>query len=450
MRKENALKRDGFTLIEVMIAMAVLAFGLLTLAVMQLQALQQGGAGRHTTDAASVARSSLEQVHRLPWAALTAAEGAGWTNPNWAGSSATVNNAVLLPGGAGTSTERSYSVQWRVDDVGAAPACLRDVQVQVSWTEEDRSAPKTATLATRRYAWGDPQLLTEPRYQGAGRINAGFSLIELMVAIGGMALVVFYSLGTFTLQHQTYSIIDQVSETQQNSRAIATLLERDARNAGYMVPGEAAVCGADNSTAPDTLFLSNTDAILPADQLPATLAGRDLGASVSTAVGALAAGASRTLIVDDIVIDETPSYDLDGNGSNDSDFRVGGGAILVDTANPQQGVACGVVTGIVGTTSVSVAFQTGLSGTTSAAPDFMLIPAHVWQIVPVGGAPTEVRRDGITLAKDAEDFQIALSKTTIRPTDRSMQANSGASRALPTTRPSSMAATCARCAPTWC
>lgn len=147
--------RGGFTLIEVMISLAVLAFGLLTLAVMQLQAIRQGGAGRHTSDAAAIARSNLEQVHRLPWTALTTVEGGGWSNPNWAGASTTVTNDVVAPGGGGTATERSYTVQWRVDDVGAAPVCLRDVQVQVSWTEEDRPTPKTVTLATRRYNWGD-------------------------------------------------------------------------------------------------------------------------------------------------------------------------------------------------------------------------------------------------------------------------------------------------------
>ncbi len=46
----------GFTLLEAMIALAVLATGLMTLAVMQLQALSQGSAGRHTTDAAAVTR----------------------------------------------------------------------------------------------------------------------------------------------------------------------------------------------------------------------------------------------------------------------------------------------------------------------------------------------------------------------------------------------------------
>jgi prepilin-type N-terminal cleavage/methylation domain-containing protein len=149
-------RSGGFTLLEVLIALTVLGFGLLTLAIMQLEAMQQGSAGRHTSDAASVGRSYLEQVHRLPWAVLTTAQVIGtWTAPAWAGLPNSTTS-VDTPAGGGVAVERNYTVLWRVTDVGVAPTCLRDVELQVSWTEEDRSTPKTATLATRRFNWGDP------------------------------------------------------------------------------------------------------------------------------------------------------------------------------------------------------------------------------------------------------------------------------------------------------
>ena len=62
----------GFTLVEVMITLAILGFGLLALGAMQLVAIKQGSAGRHTSDGAAIARSHLEQAARLPWATLTA------------------------------------------------------------------------------------------------------------------------------------------------------------------------------------------------------------------------------------------------------------------------------------------------------------------------------------------------------------------------------------------
>lgn len=142
----------GFSLIEVVIAMGILAFGLLTLAIMQLHALTQGSAGRHTGDAAAVARTYLEQVHRVPWTTLTGVAGAGWSNPSWAAAPATMTTSMTSPTG-GTTVEETYGVQWRVTDV-AGNACLRDVEIQVSWSEENMSSPKQLVLATRRYDWG--------------------------------------------------------------------------------------------------------------------------------------------------------------------------------------------------------------------------------------------------------------------------------------------------------
>lgn len=144
--------RGGFSLLEVLISVAILSFGLLTVALMQVYALSQGSMGRHTGDAAAVARSYVEQINRVPWTVLTGAVGAGWQNPSWAAAPATWNNAMAAPDGA-TYTERAYAVQWRVTAV-AGTTCLRDVELRVTWNEEEMSAPKQTTLATRRYDWG--------------------------------------------------------------------------------------------------------------------------------------------------------------------------------------------------------------------------------------------------------------------------------------------------------
>jgi prepilin-type N-terminal cleavage/methylation domain-containing protein len=148
-------QRGGFTLIEVMIALGILGFGLLALAVMQIEAMGQGSKGRHSADAAAVARSHAEQVMRLPWTALSAVAGAGFSAPGWAGATASVDATVDQPGGAGAAVEHTYAVAWRVTEV-AGNACLRDVEVRVSWAEEDFAAARTLDVATRRYNWGDP------------------------------------------------------------------------------------------------------------------------------------------------------------------------------------------------------------------------------------------------------------------------------------------------------
>ena len=55
------------TLLEVMIALAVLAMGLLAMLAMQISAMRGGKYGRHTTEAAQLARDQMEYLHRLDW-----------------------------------------------------------------------------------------------------------------------------------------------------------------------------------------------------------------------------------------------------------------------------------------------------------------------------------------------------------------------------------------------
>ena len=108
--------------------------------------------------------------------------------------------------------------------------------------------------------------------------SAGFTLIEMLISVAAMGLVMLYALGTFTVNHNTYVVVDQVSEVHQNTMAMATLVERDIRNSGYLVPEQAAACGIDNTNASDVLFLSDADAIRPADELPASVAAQPIGA----------------------------------------------------------------------------------------------------------------------------------------------------------------------------
>lgn len=237
------------------------------------------------------------------------------------------------------------------------------------------------------------------------RRSAGFSLIELMVATLIMGMVIVFVLGMFTVQHQTYMVVDQVAETQQNSRAIAGLVERDIRNAGYKVHSQGAACGVDSTSAPDILFLSDAGAIAAVDTLPANLRGVELGASPSGSAPIAPGALSMTL--DDVVIDATPTYDTDGDGSDDSDFREGGGAILVDLTNPARGVACGFVTSVTAPNAVVVDFQ-NILGPAGLPPDLRLIPAISYQVTTPVGAPDRLERNGVALAKDVEDIQIAL------------------------------------------
>ena len=137
-------------------------------------------------------------------------------------------------------------------------------------------------------------------------LKEGFTLAELMVSTAILLLVLVYVMQAFAVQHKTYVVVDQVTEAQQNLRAISDLVERDVRRAGFMVPKNAAVCGYDQTAAPDTLFVSNTDAIQSVFDLESNnedLSG-DFGAPVSgTSSTWTASGSSFSLALDRLWVD---------------------------------------------------------------------------------------------------------------------------------------------------
>lgn len=232
------------------------------------------------------------------------------------------------------------------------------------------------------------------------RRRAGFSLIELLVAASLLVVVVLYATQSFTVQNRAYTVVDQVAEAQQNLRAVAALLEREVRRTAFLVPEAAAVCGVDLVSASDTIFVTDADAI------DANVVSRDdLGAGIL--LGYSGSG-TDDLSVSSTVLDGVASYDTDDNGVADSDFRVNGGAIVIDRANPDRGTACGVVQSV-GANTVRVTYVPG-AGTLGATapgstlPDLVVVPAHVYSTT--GG--TTFSRDGMPLARGVEDFQFAL------------------------------------------
>lgn len=239
------------------------------------------------------------------------------------------------------------------------------------------------------------------------RRNQGFSLIELMVSAAIVIIVMVGITRAFTTQHQTYVVVDQVTEAQQNLRAVVDLIERDVRRAGFMVPRHAAVCGWDQTTGPDTLFVSNTDVILTVFELEG--AGEDLSGGLGAPVKNVNSsswgpnsGGSFSFTLERTWADVE---DADGDGNDDVDFAVGEGVILVSSRQQDGPVACGIIDSIASKAlTVNFGSTRFVSGAAGENASVVAVPAHVYQVV--AGTPSQLRRDGRLLASDVEDFQL--------------------------------------------
>jgi prepilin-type N-terminal cleavage/methylation domain-containing protein len=115
----------GFTLVEVMIGMAIFIIGYLAVASMQIVAIRGDTSARKTTEAATLAADRLESLIVLPYENIPV------------GTSATV-------------TEGAYAVSWQVDEDTMLPN-TKTITIKVAWQhgglrEFEATYIKTANL----------------------------------------------------------------------------------------------------------------------------------------------------------------------------------------------------------------------------------------------------------------------------------------------------------------
>lgn len=244
--------------------------------------------------------------------------------------------------------------------------------------------------------------------------RGGFTLIELMLAVTMLSVVMYMTLDSFTRQHKTSVVTDQIVEVQNNVRAISSLLEREIRMAGFMVGNSVAVCGVDRTTGSDELFLSETEPIVPDDERAGDLGAR-LGSSQSWTPSwdALSTG-DLTLSLDstttDIDGDGSYFYDNDDNGTAEADFRENGGVIIGDIANPGRGTVCGIVSAA---SATEITFEIQAGQLTARDPDvdaeeeIVLVPAAHYRINTLFSTG-RLERNQDLLAEGVDDFQISF------------------------------------------
>ena len=121
--KRSALtRRTGFTLVELMLAAAILVIAILGLLAVLIHSMLMNESNNNLATAVNDAQYVLEQIKGLPYVNITSS----YSPPNF-----TINNENITPG---------VTVSNISDD-------LREVTVNVSWTERQRS--RSVQLSTR-------------------------------------------------------------------------------------------------------------------------------------------------------------------------------------------------------------------------------------------------------------------------------------------------------------
>ena len=215
----------------------------------------------------------------------------------------------------------------------------------------------------------------------------------MIVSLAVLGIVTGYVTWVLGRQGHSYQVVDQVTEAQQSLRGISDLLGREARVTGFLMPQAAAICGKDNTNAPDVLYVTDSDAITPG-------AG-ELGAAIASGFDGTG---TDSLTLDNVVLDGVPFYDTDGNGVADSDFAVGAGVIIAVKNDASRGTSCGVITSVTPPNRIAVDYTMG-GESIGAGGDLIAVPAHVYS---VDVSNNRMIRDGMTLTSGVEDLQFAL------------------------------------------
>ncbi len=124
------------TLVEIMVALVVLAFGLLGVAALQVRAITESSGGQHLTTASALARNRIEELNRLAWDDVDTTAGA-WS----------ADTVVADPGD--TSVQTFNRAERITDDVAAPNTEVKSIEVRISWVDAKRGN-RSVVLASAR------------------------------------------------------------------------------------------------------------------------------------------------------------------------------------------------------------------------------------------------------------------------------------------------------------
>ena len=116
-------KNDGFTLLEVLVGLVLLAISILAIAAMQFTAIRSNHFSGSLTQAAILAEDKMEELKNIPYA-----------NVNTGSDSVTI---------AGISFARQYNV---VEDAGNF---AKTITVTVQWTDKGNHSISVSTIRSK-------------------------------------------------------------------------------------------------------------------------------------------------------------------------------------------------------------------------------------------------------------------------------------------------------------
>lgn len=142
-RRHAARGEEGFSLIEVLVAMTILAVGLLSLALLQVTAIKGNAGASKSTIATDLAQTKLELFRRDAWIAI-----GNSTNTTFDGGTTPIYASVPADAGDNVTVRGTpfYRI-WRV--VPNASDSLKTITVWTCW-QDDRGNWHSVMLVTQR------------------------------------------------------------------------------------------------------------------------------------------------------------------------------------------------------------------------------------------------------------------------------------------------------------
>jgi prepilin-type N-terminal cleavage/methylation domain-containing protein len=136
-------RKEGFSLVEVLVALSILAVGLLALALFQVTAIKGNALASKWTIATQLSQDRLERFRHTSWANIVSSDPGGFDTgtmqPHYAN----------LPGSAGDNTAVRGTTFYRVWYVNSPSMTLRTITVWTCWRDE-LSKWHNVKLATQR------------------------------------------------------------------------------------------------------------------------------------------------------------------------------------------------------------------------------------------------------------------------------------------------------------